>query len=724
MAQIKGTVVKITFQNEESGFTVLKLKDETSAQQHVCVGVMPAIECGETIQARGEWANNKRFGLQFTVEAYELCRPATIEGIYALLSSGLIASIGPVRAKKIIDKFGAGTLTVLDTDPHQLTQVPGIGKKRLENIISGWQKHTHIKELMLFLQEHNITLNFIYKIYKAYGQKSREVISANPYRLIDDIWGVGFKKADTIARKFGYAENSYRRIRAGIIHTLQEAAADGHVYLPRPAVVEKAAGLLCIPQEKIIYSIDHAAEEKVVIAENGRLYLPVYYYAEADIAAMICERMKQPKRSVPGCSEAAMDEWLRAYGEKNGWAADPKQLCAIKAAVHHNILLLTGGPGTGKTTTLKVMVSFFRKNNLQVTLAAPTGRAAQRMGTIAGLHAQTIHRLLEFNPRMPGQRFARNKDNPVTTDVLICDEVSMIDTLLMQNLLAALLTSTVVIFVGDSNQLPSVGAGNILADLIRCQAIPHVRLTTVFRQAAQSRIITAAHEIIHGTTPALGNEKLDNCFFLQKDDPQECLDLIIDLVANRLPARYHIDPVNDIQVLSPMHRGILGTQSINRLLQKKLNRSELKITRGETEFCLGDKVMQIRNNYDNGVFNGDIGFIATIADNLGCVVDFGDKTVTYETKDLDELEHAYCISVHKSQGCEFNTVVIPVTTQHYIMLQRNLIYTALTRAKKLCIMAGSLRGLHIAVKNDRAFQRYSHLSDRIREKENFTVCGG
>ncbi len=718
MEELKGIVTKITFQNEENGFTVLYLQDEKTDKHNICVGIMPTIECGESIKARGEWINNKRFGLQFNVKAYELIRPTTIKGIQMLLSSGLITDIGPARAVKIIETFGKETLNVLDNNPKQLIKVPGIGKKRLENIIEAWQKQKDIKDLMLFLQEFGITINFIYKIYKAYGKKSKEIISANPYKLIDDIWGVGFKKADIIARKLGFNTGSYRRIRAGVIYILQEASHEGHVYLPRNEVTDKAAVMLQIPKETVIYSLDHIIQEKVLITDEERLYLPIFFHTESAIADMLYKRTMNQKNINCIYNESKVSAWLNLYSKKTGWRGDPKQITAVKAAVQNKILLITGGPGTGKTTTLKVIVSFFRKYNIHIALAAPTGRAAQRMGSISGLKAQTIHRLLEFNPGRKGSSFARNKDNPITADILICDELSMIDTLLMFNLLNAIPPNATLIFVGDSNQLPSIGAGNILADMIESGVIPHIKLTTVFRQAAKSRIVTAAHEIIKGITPKFSNNKNDNFFFIKRIDPQQCLDTIIDLVSNRIPRRCNLDPIKDIQVLSPMHKGVLGTQSINRQLQKKLNNSVYKLVSGEKNFCLGDKVMQIKNNYDNGVFNGDIGYIVKIVNDSGLTVDFYDKTVCYQLKDLDELEHAYCISIHKSQGCEFNTVIVPIMTQHYIMLQRNLIYTALTRARNLCIFIGMPRALYIGIKNNQAFQRYSRLAERLKNRCN------
>lgn len=713
MEQIQGIIKRITFQSEETGFTVLSLQDEKTNKIHTCVGTLLSIEQGESVKVCGEWIKNKRFGLQFSVKSYELIRPTTITGIQMFLSSGLIPDIGPNRAQNIIDTFGLKTLDIIDKDPKKLITVPGIGKKRLNNIIAGWQQQKHIKDLMLFLYDFNISVNLINKIHKAYGIKAKEVISANPYKLIDDIWGVGFKKADTIAKKLGFRSDSYRRIRAGIIYTLQEAGNEGHTFLPEDEIIEKATKLLAILQENLIYSLDHACQEKIIIKEDDRLYLPKFYYAEKSVAEMLIERINYQNKSPVSFNGISIDTWIQNYSKKTGWQGDEKQIAAVKTAIENKIVLITGGPGTGKTTTLQVIVSFFRELNVPIALTAPTGRAAQRMGTLAGINAQTIHRLLEYNMQKKGSPFTRNAENPIPAEILICDETSMIDIILMKNLLSAIRSEAIVILVGDNNQLPSVGAGNVLSDMIKCKKMPHIKLTTIFRQAAKSRIVTAAHDIIQGVTPAFKNIRTENCFFITEEDSDKSLETIIDLVSKRLPASYNINPVTDIQILSPMHNGTLGTKSINRELQKRLNPSDKSITYKETIFSIGDKVMQIRNNYESGVFNGDIGVVSNLYEETGLVVNFGQKNITYERKDLDELTHAYCISIHKSQGCEFNTVIIPVSTKHYIMLQRNLIYTALTRARNICILIGSLKALSLAVKNNKAFQRYSSLSLRL-----------
>jgi len=463
----------------------------------------------------------------------------------------------------------------------------------------------------------------------------------------------------------------------------------------------------------VVFTLDHCAAGRNVILEEECVYLPLYYNAEVKVAAILGRRLRAGGCAAGRFDDAEFGAWLARHAHRTGWQADPAQADACRKALQNPVFILTGGPGTGKTTTLQVIVSFLREHKVTIALAAPTGRAAQRMGNVAGFQAQTLHRLLEYRPDGDGFVFGRNAANPLEAGVVIVDEVSMVDLLLMRSLLEALPDGAALILVGDSNQLPSVGAGNVLADLIASRAIVHVELTTIFRQAVRSRIVTAAHQIIRGDAPSFANGKDDNCFFLTVETPQECLDTVIDLVCTRLPARYGFHPVRDIQVLTPMHRGILGTQNINALLQARLNPAGDRMERGETVFAAGDKVMQARNNYDQGVFNGDIGYIDVIDEERRVRVDYEGKTVWYEPKDLEQIVHAYCISIHKSQGCEFRAAVIPVMTQHYIMLQRNLIYTALTRARELCVFAGTYRALRVAVDNPGSLYRFSRLARRL-----------
>ena len=713
MTTLEGTVIEFTFRNEENGFSVARFKAASQPDPFVGVGVMTAVEKGQTLRVTGEWERHKRFGPQFSIKSYEIVRPTTIEGIESLLGSGLIAHIGSGRAKKIVEKFGLETLDILDNAPHRLFEVSGIGEKISASIREAWQQQKHIRDLMLFLQQSAVSVNLAYKIYKTYGLSARERISANPYCLVEDVWGIGFVKADGIAQKLGFSHDSFKRIRAGLAHSMHEAQADGHTYLPKAELVETAKRLLDVSEELVLFSLDHCIGEHVLISEEDRVFLPQLFDAEKTVAKLLAKRLSEDNSVVASYDPTAMDEWLGRYCRRSGWDAAPRQLDAARLLCRHSIVLLTGGPGTGKTTTLQMIVSFFREHNISIALAAPTGRAAQRMGNIAGIKASTIHRLLEFRPGGGLFHFARNADRPLDISVLVVDEVSMVDILLMRSLLVALKRDAIILFVGDSNQLPSVGPGNVLADMIACGRIPHVELTTIFRQAAQSRIVTVAHDIIHGTIPAFSNEKKNNCFFIHEEDPQRCLATVVDLVKNRLPHSFGFDPVYDIQVLSPMHRGVLGTQNLNRALQAALSSGGKKLTRGEQSFGVGDRVMQIRNNYDRGVFNGDIGYVVDCIDENELVVDFDGQRVRYEAKDLDELVHAYCISIHKSQGCEFKAVVIIMMTHHFILLQRNLLYTAVTRAKQLCVLIGMPRALSMAVNNNEAFHRYSRLCQRI-----------
>ncbi len=709
---LEGTISGITFQNDDNGYTVLLLQASDEIKPVTCVGTMPSVSQGESVKLQGTWSEHQKFGRQFTVEHYEIVRPTTIAGITRLLGSGLIAGIGPVRAEIIVQRFGLATLDILDNTPDRLREVNGIGLKTLGKIKEAWQRQRNIRDLTLFLQEIGVSVGLAARIYKVYGAAAKEKISGDPYALLDDVRGIGFIKADRIAQKMGFKHDSYKRIRAGIVYTLADAAdSDGHCFLPAETLTARAAELLGVSKELVIFALDHTAGAGILINENSRIYLPSYYHAEKKVAEFLLKiiaRVTSSEADRP--SQGSIKQWLADYRRKTGWQGDPKQIEAVIAAVGQPVFLLTGGPGTGKTTILQVIVSYFRSTGRHMALAAPTGRAAQRMGSLAGLSAQTIHRLLECK----GGIFFRNESNPIAAEVLIVDEMSMIDLLLMRHLLAAVKPTTSLIFVGDDNQLPSVGAGNVLADLIASGRIPHVRLTTIFRQAASSKIVTAAHAIMKGTVPVFDNRKTDNCFFIVQNNPATCVETIVNLVARRLPQRYGLDPIADIQVLSPMHKGPLGTQNLTTVLQRELIGTADAISRGALNIFLGDKVLQVRNDYDKSVFNGDIGIVTAVDEETGVSVNFDGAIVHYDVKELDELVPAYCMSIHKSQGCEFKAVVIPLVTQHYILLQRNLVYTAITRARQLCILVGTLKALSIAVSNNQAVQRYSSLVERLK----------
>ncbi len=711
MERLEGTIETITYQNDDTGYCVLRLS--TAAGLCVCVGRAPVVRMGMCVALEGDWVQHKRFGRQFSFERYEITRPTTEEGITHLLESGLISNIGAKRAQLIVEKFGTETLNIIDNTPERLSEIPGIGRKTLRKIKDSWAQQRHIRDLVLFLQEYDISAATANRLYKVYGDDSKRRICENPYSLIDDIWGIGFIKADAIAVKIGFDANSYKRIKAGLIYALQNAATAGHTYLPKAELETAAAQLLGVTPEQILYTLDHCVNQDYLICQEECVYLPYLYAAETGVAQRLSERFsgdgaRSGERSI---SDKEIDGFIARYEKRTGWAGAPEQLEAVRIAAKSGIFILTGGPGTGKTTVLQVIVALFNEMGLTVELAAPTGRAAARMGSISGIAARTIHRLLEFKPggREGGFSFQRGETNPINADAVILDEVSMVDILLMRSFIAAVRNDTKLILVGDKNQLPSVGPGNVLADLIACPRIPHVELKRVFRQSAKSRIVTPPHEIIGGGTPEFSNSAADNCFLMTENDPEKCLETIVDLVSRRLPARYGLNPSADIQVLSPMHRGTLGTISLNAALQSALNKNEKKIRIGQNTFILGDRVIQAKNNYEAGVFNGDIGFITEIDDGKATIV-FDKTAAVYEDRDLDQIIPGYCISIHKSQGSEFRAVVIPVSTQHYIMLQRNLIYTGLTRAKELCVFIGSRRALDMAVQNDKALTRNSRLT--------------
>jgi len=715
MESLQGEVESIVFRNEENGYSVLRVLDEEQKTTRTIVGIIPSIKKGEKALFYGDWSHHKKFGRQFQINSLEIIPPTTIEGIAKLLRSGFIKYVGASLADRIISVFGEKTLEVLEHEPERLSEVKGVGKKTLKKIRSSWDEQRHIRNLMLFLQEYDVTVNLASKIYRKYRGESQMKLQENPYILVDDIWGVGFKKADAIAQKLGFDHNSYKRIHAGLHYTLQEAAGKGHCYLPESELIKSAQQALEVEESLIVHSLSYACEQKRVIKEEYRVYLPLYYHAEVAVGAHLHNRALKVRNNISSPIAEKFDQWIEQYCTKTGFTPDGKQVQACRYGIAYPITILTGGPGTGKTSTLQMLVSYFLHQSLHVSLAAPTGRAAQRMGTVAGMNASTIHRLLEYRPKKGGGGFSfnRNMEHPIEADVVVIDEVSMVDILIMRALLEALRPSTKLFLVGDRNQLPSVGPGNVLADLLDSGSIPHVALTTIFRQAAKSTIVINAHDIIHDQIPLFQNSREDDCFFIKEQDPEKTCDTIVDLVCKRLPGKYGFDPIADIQVLTPMHNGVLGTKNLNRQIQKHLIMNGTSVERGEVTFYVGDRVMQIRNNYDYDVFNGDIGLVRSIDPEEGITVNFDGKIITYKLSEIDEMVHAYCISIHKSQGCEFKAVVIPVSTQHYIMLQRNLLYTALTRARKLCVFIGSPRALDMAVRNNEIQHRYSNLHRRI-----------
>ena len=714
MDRLRCVVERVTYQNETNGYSVIKCRAKGYADLITVVGSMPEVHVGSVLTLSGEWTVNPKFGRQFTVSGFEETLPATVYGIEKYLGSGLVKGIGPKFAARIVRAFGAETLNVIEEDPDALLRVPGIGKLRVERIKKSWDEQKEIKNIMLFLQGHDVSTTHATKIYKTYGSDSIRVVKENPYRLADDIWGIGFRTADTIAEKLGVEKETAVRLRSGLLYTLNRLSEEGHCYARRDQLLKTGAELLAVEESVLPPVLDEMVRQDDVKTElidgedsapgETAVYLPPFWFAETGTA----KRLKQIFSSPPSVKvkPQGLEERIRRV---TGLNYDPAQMDAIRCAAGSKILILTGGPGTGKTTTTLGILTAFRQAGAKILLAAPTGRAAKRLSETTGMEARTIHRLLEFKPPEGCQK---NEQNPLEGDVLILDECSMIDIMLMYSLLKAVPDSMTLIFVGDVDQLPSVGAGNVLRDLIDAGVFPVVRLTKIFRQAAASRIITNAHRINRGRMPDLSNGKQSDFFFLEEEDPETAAQEIVRLVKERLPRAYG---TRDIQVLTPMQRGAVGAANLNQVLQAALNADAAGLRRGGTDYRLHDKVMQIRNNYDKEVFNGDIGTVCRVnTEDRELTVSFDGREVLYDVTELDELVLAYAATVHKSQGSEYPIVVMPVLMTHYVMLQRNLVYTGVTRAKKLMVMIGSTKALALAVRNVTVTRRNTMLKERLK----------
>lgn len=711
MIKLRCVVEHITYQNPENGWSVMKVKVKGYDNLVTLTGSLLDVPVGSVLLCNGDWKVDARYGQQFVVQSWTEVMPATIYGIEKYLGSGLVKGIGPVFAKSIVSKFGAETLNVIDNEPHRLLEVPKLGKKRVERIKESWEKQKDIKEVMVFLQWHGVSTAFAAKIYRKYEKESIAKVKENPYQLADDIWGIGFKTADGIASKMGYGKNDPRRCRSGILYTLNDLAEEGHVYAEPEQLIEAATKLLEAEEAPVRQALADMIEAKDVIAESDVVYLPPFYYAENGSANRLKTLLTDT--NILDNSIAAEPEAQYGMSQIDGIVYDEVQQAAIDKAMDSKVMVLTGGPGTGKTTTTQGIIAAFKARNLQILLAAPTGRASKRMTEATGMEAKTIHRLLEYNP-MDG--YKRNEENPLEGDALIVDECSMIDILLFYNLMKAIPSNMRLILVGDIDQLPSVGAGNVLRDIIDSQQIPVVRLTRIFRQAQSSRIVMNAHAINAGKYPNISNGKDTDFFFIKQEDADEMLKLIIGLVRDRLPKTYGY-PAKEIQVLTPMQRGAVGAGNLNIELQNALNPSGASLARGGYTYRQGDKVMQIRNNYDKNVFNGDIGYITSVDTNERTLtVTFDSRLVEYDISELDELTLAYAITIHKSQGSEFPVVVMPITMKHYVMLQRNLIYTGITRAKKICVLVGTTKALAYAIHNNTVSKRNTMLKERLNKE--------
>lgn len=710
MEFLSGVVERITYHNEENGFCVIKIRSKGFPDLVTVVGNLAAVNVGAIIKLKGQWKMDSKFGKQFSSVDYQEVIPATVAGIEKYLGSGLIKGIGPVYARKIVNKFKEEALRIIEEEPDRLIEVEGIGNKRVEIIKKAWQDQKEIKNVMLFLQNNGVSTAYAVKIYKTYGNESIEIVKSNPYRLADDIWGIGFRTADKIAQHMGYAKDSYERCSSGITYVLNEFGNEGHCYAEIEQLTEKAMTILEVERTVIETAIPTMAQEKkIILDEEDIIYVPAFYYSEVGSA----KRIKEVLATESKFDSLKVPEIIEKIQKEHNISYDDVQKEAIMMAVKSKFMVLTGGPGTGKTTTTLAIIQAFQALGGKVLLAAPTGRAAKRMSETTGMEAKTIHRLLEYKPT---DGYVRNEDNPLDCDVLIIDETSMVDIILMYNLLKAVATSTVVILVGDVDQLPSVGAGNVLKDIINSEQVNVVKLTRIFRQAQGSKIITNAHRINKGDFPELKSGRDSDFFFIEEEEPSKVVEQIQGLCTTRLPKYYKVDPINDIQVLCPMQRGETGTTNLNTILQGALNKSTVSIKHGGTLYKLGDKVMQIKNNYDKNVFNGDIGRVTAIDnEDKTLVITYEDNPVDYDVTELDEVVLAYATTVHKSQGSEYKIVVSPFTTQHFMMLQRNLLYTGVTRAKKIMVLIGTKKAIAMAVRNNKTTKRNTKLSERLKE---------
>lgn len=702
---LRCVVERITYQNPENGYSVLKVKVKGYNDLVTLVGNLLEVPVGSVLLCRGEWKVDKRYGSQFVAATWEETMPATVYGIEKYLGSGLVKGIGPRFARAIVQRFGTETIDIIETEIERLYEVPNIGRKRVAKIRESWEKQKDIKNVMLFLQGSGVSTAYAAKIYREYGKESIDKVRENPYRLADDIWGIGFKTADGIAAKMGYEKEDPRRCRSGILYTLGQLSDEGHVYAGEEQLVKTAGQLLEAGETAIRDTLAGMLQAEDLILDKDAIYLPPFYHAECGTSRRLRDLAESTGRSL---FDGLFDP--SSLTAETGIEYDEVQLAAIRQAVTSKVMVLTGGPGTGKTTTTQGIIAALKKAGLRVLLAAPTGRAAKRMSEATGMEAKTIHRLLEYNPQ---DGYKRNDENPLEGDALIVDECSMIDILLMNNLLKAVPVGMRLVFVGDIDQLPSVGAGNVLRDIIDSQRIPVVRLVRIFRQAQKSRIVMNAHTINQGRFPDTSNGRDTDFFFMREDDPERAAETIVRLVKERLPRAYRESP-DRIQVLTPMQRGVVGAANLNLLLQQALNPSGPSLGRGGYTYRQGDRVMQLCNNYAKDVFNGDLGYIREVdTEERTLKVDFDGKWVEYDVTELDELTLAYATTIHKAQGSEYPIVVMPVLMTHFVMLQRNLIYTGITRAKKICVLIGAMKALAYAVRNVSVLKRNTSLRERL-----------
>ncbi|MGE3165551.1 MAG: ATP-dependent RecD-like DNA helicase [Planctomycetota bacterium] len=716
MQTLEGIVERVVYENDESAWSVVRVQEAGQGRVVTVVGNLLGVQPGESLRLHGDWGNDPRFGRQFRADTYLSLKPATLEGMERYLGSGLVAGIGKTMAARIVDHFGLDTLEVIETQAQRLTEVEGIGGVRAARIRDAWQEQRGIKEVMLFLHSQGVTPRLAVKIYKAYGQAAVARIRENPYRLAFDIFGVGFKSADRIGERLGISRTSPRRLEAGVHHALVGFGDAGHACCLRAELVEAAASLLEVEAGLVDKAVTSLADTGWVTLETWPdlgevVFLATLQRAEVSVAQRLGVILAEPPRQV----EIHVDRALAWFQDQQGMSLAPEQAQAIRSGLDAKVLVITGGPGTGKTTIVNGIVRILEKKGISMLLAAPTGRAAKRLQEATGREAVTLHRLLDYSPKIQG--FQRNRESPLKADLVILDEMSMVDIVLMQQFLQAFPDTGRLVVVGDVDQLPSVGPGNVLRDLIRCDQIEVVRLTHVFRQGARSWIVTNAHRVNQGEMPDLSGtaDQGADFFFVERNEPEHILDTLGDMIRERIPNRFGVNAIQDIQVLTPMQRGDLGVANLNVQLQQLLNPDGRVLERGQRQFRVRDRVMQTRNNYDLEVFNGDIGVIDAVDTEAGeLVVRYDARLVRYESSQLDELVLAYACSIHKSQGSEFPVVIVPIHTQHYVMLHRNLLYTAMTRGRRLVVLVGSKRALRIMVENHQVVERRTRLAERLR----------